>query len=63
MDNKNQNLIPFSNKLLGQEDVKECLKLFIKKFYGGYGDLINPLFYEVSLCRMLHNILEHDDMQ
>ena len=33
----------------------------IRKFYGRYGDLIKQ--YEVSLSRMLHDILDDDHLQ
>ena len=42
---------------LGQGYVRERLKSFFRKFYGRYGDLIK---HEVSLSRMLHDILGHD---
>ena len=44
-----------SNKLLEQGYVKERLKSSFRKFYGRYGDLIQQ--YEVSLTRMLNDIL------
>ena len=49
------------NKLLGQGYVKERLKSSLRKFYGRYGDLTEQ--YEVSLSRMLHDILEDDHIQ
>ena len=50
-----------SNKLLGQEYVKERLKSSLRKFYGRYGDLTKQ--YEVPLSRMLHDILDDDHIQ
>ena len=50
-----------SNKLLGQGYVKERLKSSLRKFYGRYGDLSKQ--YEVSLSRMLHDILDDDHIQ
>ena len=50
-----------SSKLLGQGYVLERLKSSLRKFYGRYGDLIKH--YEVSLSKMLHNILGHDHIQ
>ena len=50
-----------SSKLLGQGYVMERLKSSLRKFYGGYGDLIKH--YEVSLSQMLHDILGHDRIQ
>ena len=50
-----------SNKLLEQGYVKECLKSSLRKFYGRYGDLIKQ--YEVSLSRMLNDILWTDHIQ
>ena len=50
-----------SNKLLGQGYVKERLKSSLRKFYGRYGDLTKQ--YEVSLSRMLHDILDDDHIQ
>ena len=47
-----------SNKLLGQGYVKERLKSSLRKFYGRYGDLTKQ--YEVTLSRMLHDILDDD---
>ena len=37
-----------------------CLYLSIVEFYGRYGDLIQLLQYEVSLSRMLNDILTLD---
>ena len=50
-----------SNKLLEQGYVKERLKSSFRKFYGRYGDLIKQ--YEVSLTRMLNDILWPDHIQ
>ena len=50
-----------SNKLLEQGYVKERLKSSFRKFYGRYGDLIQQ--YEVSLTRMLNDILWPDHIQ
>ena len=50
-----------SNKLLEQGYVKERLKSSLKKFYGWYGDLIKQ--YEVSLSKMLNDILWPDHIQ
>ena len=50
-----------SNKLLEQGYVKESLKSSVRKFYGRYGNLAKQ--YEVSLSRMLHDILENDHIQ
>ena len=50
-----------SNKLLGQGYVKERLKSSLRKFYGRYGDLTKQ--YEVPLSRMLHDILDDDNIQ
>ena len=50
-----------SNKLLGQGYVKERLKSSLRKFYGRYGDLTKQ--YEVPLSRMLHDILDDDQIQ
>ena len=50
-----------SCKLLGQGYIMERLKSSLRKFYGGYGDLIKH--YEVSLSQMLHDILGHDHIQ
>ena len=50
-----------SSKLLRQGYVMERLKSSLRKFYGRYGDLIKH--YEVSLSRMLHDILGHDHIQ
>ena len=44
-----------SSKLLKQGYIAERLKLSFRKFYGRYGDLIQQ--YEVSLSRMLNDIL------
>ena len=44
-----------SRKLLRQGYIVECLKSSFRKFYGRYGDLIQQ--YEVSLSRMLNDIL------
>ena len=52
--------VRLSNKLLGQGNVKECLRLSLRKFYGRYGDLIKE--YEVPLSRMLHGILDDDHL-
>ena len=50
-----------SNKLLGQGYVKERLRSSLRTFYGRYGDLIKQ--YEVPLSRMLHDILDDDNLQ
>ena len=50
-----------SSKLLRQGYVMERLKSSLRKFYGRYGDLIKH--YEVSLSKMLHDILGHDHIQ
>ena len=44
-----------SSKLLKQGYLAERLKSFFRQFYGRYGDLIQQ--YEVSLSRMLNDIL------
>ena len=44
-----------SSKLLKQGYLAECLESSFRKFYGRYGDLIQQ--YEVSLSRMLNDIL------
>ena len=44
-----------SSKLLKQGYLAECLKSSFRKFYGRYGELIQQ--YEVSLSRMLNDIL------
>ena len=49
------------NKLLWQGYVKERLKSSLRKFYGWYGDLTKQ--YEVPLSRMLHDILDDDNIQ
>ena len=41
-----------------QDDVIQCLKSSLKKFYGRYGDLINA--YEVTLSRMINDIQDCD---
>ena len=53
--------VRLSNKLFGQEYVKERLKSSLRKFYGWYGDLTKQ--YEVPLSRMLHDILDDDHIQ
>ena len=53
--------ILISNKLRVQGSVKERMKSCLRKFYGRYGDLTKQ--YEVSLSRMLHDILEDDHIQ
>ena len=50
-----------SNKLLEQGYVMERLKSSLRKFYGRYGDLIKQ--YEVSLSKMLNDILWPDRIQ
>ena len=50
-----------SNKLLEQGYAKERLKSLLRKFYGGYGDLIKQ--YEVSLSQMLNDFLWPDHIQ
>ena len=50
-----------SSKLFAQGYVIERLKSSLRKFYGRYGDLIKH--YEVSLSKMLHDILGHDHVQ
>ena len=47
-----------SNKLLEHGYVKQWLKSSLRKFYGKYGDLIKQ--YEVSLSRMLNDVLWPD---
>ena len=47
-----------SSKLLKQGYLVEHLKSSFRKFYGGYGDLIQQ--YEVTLSRMLNDILTLD---
>ena len=53
--------VRLSSKLLGQGYVRERFKSSLRKFYGRYGDLFKH--YEVSLSRMLHDILGHEDIQ
>ena len=53
--------VRLSSKLLGQGYVKERLKYSLRKLYGRYGDLTKQ--YEVPLSRMLHDILEDNDIQ
>ena len=53
--------VRLSNKLLGQGYVKERLRSSLRKFYGRYGDLIKQ--YEAPLSRMLHDILDDDNLQ
>ena len=50
-----------SSKLLKQGYLVECLKPSFRKFYGRHGDLIQQ--YEVSLSRMLNDILTLDQLQ
>ena len=50
-----------SSKLLKQGYLVERLKSSFRKFYGRYGDLIQQ--YEVSLSRMLNDILTFDQLQ
>ena len=50
-----------SNKILQLGYVQERLKSSLRKFYGRYGDLIRQ--YDVSLSRMLHDILRDDRIQ
>ena len=50
-----------SSKLLKQGYLVERLKSSFRKFYGRYGDLIQR--YEVSLSRMLKDILSLDQLQ
>ena len=50
-----------SNKLLGHGYVKERLRSSLRKLYGRYEDLIKQ--YEVSLSRMLQDILDDDHLQ
>ena len=50
-----------SSKLLKQGYLVERLKSSFRKFYGRYGDLIQR--YEVSLSRMLKDILSLDHLQ
>ena len=50
-----------SSQLLGQGYIMERLKSSLRKFYGRYGDLIKH--YEVSLSKMLHDILGHGHVQ
>ena len=49
------------HKLLGQGYVKERLRSSLRKFYGRYGDLIEP--YEAPSPRILHDILDADHLQ
>ena len=51
----------FSIKLLEHGYVKERLRSSLRKFYNRYGDLIKQ--YEIPLSRMLHDILEDDNLQ
>ena len=53
--------VRLSNKLLGQEYVKERLESSLRKFYGRYGDLTKQC--EVPLSRMLYDILDDDHIQ
>ena len=53
--------VRLSNKLLGQGYVTERLKSSLRKFYGWYGDLTKQ--YEAPFSRMLHAILDDDDIQ
>ena len=53
--------VRLSNQLLLQGYVKERLKLSLRKFYDRYRDLIKQ--YEVPFSRMLHHILEDDNIQ
>ena len=48
------------SKFLGQGYVKERLQSSLGKFYGRYGDLSKQ--YEVCLSRILHGILEDDNI-
>ena len=50
-----------SSKLLKQGYIVERLKSSFRKFYGRYGDLIHQ--YEVSLSRILNDILTLDQLQ
>ena len=50
-----------SSRLLKAEYFVERLKSSLRKFYGRYGDLIQQ--YEVSLSRMLNDILTLDQLQ
>ena len=50
--------VRLSNKLLGQGYVKERLKSSLRKFYGRYRHLTKQ--YEVSLSRILNDILDDD---
>ena len=50
-----------SSKLLKQGYLVERLKSSFRKFYGRYGDLIQQ--YEVSISRMLNDILTLDQLQ
>ena len=50
-----------SSKILKQGYLVERLKSSFRKFYGRYGDLIQQ--YEVSLSRMLNDILTLDQLQ
>ena len=54
-------VVQLSTKLLGQGYDKERLKSSLRKFYGRYGDLTKQ--YEVSLSRILHDILDDDHIQ
>ena len=53
--------VRLSNKLLGQGYVKKRLRSSLRRFNGRYGDLIKQ--YEVPLSRMLHDILDDDNLQ
>ena len=50
-----------SSKLPKQGYLVQCLKSSFRKFYGRYGNLIQQ--YEVSLSRMLNDILTLDQLQ
>ena len=50
-----------SSKLLKQGCLEEHMKSSFRKYYGRYGDLIQP--FEVSLSRMLNDILTLDQLQ
>ena len=49
------------NKLLGQGYVKERLELSLREFFCRYGDLTEQ--YEIPLSRILHDILDDDQLQ
>ena len=46
---------------LSGSDVRELLKSSLRKIFGRYGGRITP--YEVPISLMLHDILEHGNVQ